>query len=96
MQHVSPSSEPIPTFAQSSVFVSPPLPPHIAEISDSASSAAEKLFFGVVDTLKAKNPKAWATETPGDESSSGDRFVELKIPMWPSLEGLGGEEEEED
>jgi hypothetical protein len=88
MQHVSPSSEPIPTFTQSSVFVSPALPPHLAEISDSASSAAEKLFFGVVDTLKAKNPKAWATETPDGESSSGDRFVELKVPMWPPLEGL--------
>ena len=95
MQNVSQSSELIPSFAQSSVFVSPPLPPHLAGISDSASSVAEKLFFGVVDTLKAKNPKAWATETSGDESSSGDRFVELKIPMWPSLEGMGEEEEED-
>jgi hypothetical protein len=94
-QHDYPTSTPIPTFTQSSVFVSPALPPHLAEISDSASSAAEKIFFGVVDTLKAKNPIAWATETPDSESSGGDRFVELKVPMWPPLDGPGevGEDE---
>lgn len=96
MQHYSPSSTPISTLTQSSIFVSPALPPHLAEISDSASSAAEKLFFGVVDTLKAKYPKEWATETSGDEGSSGDRFVELKIPMWPPLEGPGEVEEDEE
>ncbi|KAH9040584.1 FAD/NAD-P-binding domain-containing protein [Lactarius hengduanensis] len=92
-QHVSPSSALIPTSTQSSILVSPALPPHLAEISDSASSVAERLFFGVVDTLKAKNPEAWATETPDGESSSGDRFVELKVPMWPPMEGRGEEEE---
>ncbi|KAH8999555.1 FAD/NAD-P-binding domain-containing protein [Lactarius akahatsu] len=92
-QHVSPSSALIPTSTQSSILVSPALPPHLAEISDSASSVAERLFFGVVDTLKAKNPEAWTTETPNGESSSGDRFVELKVPMWPLMEGPGEEEE---
>lgn len=92
MQHVSPTSTPIPTLTQSSVFMSPALPPHLAEISDSASSAAEKIFFGVLDTLKAKNPTAWTTETPDNESSSGDRFVELKVPMWQPLNGPGEEE----
>ena len=96
MQHVSPSSTPASTLTQSSIFLSPALPPHLAEMSDSASSAAEKLFFGVVDTLKAKNPKEWAAETSGDESSTGDRFVELKIPMWPPLEGPGEVEEGEE
>ncbi|KAH9059376.1 FAD/NAD-P-binding domain-containing protein [Lactarius vividus] len=93
-QHVSPSPTLIPTSTQSPILVSPALPPHLAEMSDSASSIAERLFFGVVDTLKAKNPEAWATETPDGESSSGDRFVELKVPMWPPLEGPGEEEEE--
>lgn len=91
MQHVSPTSTPIPTLTPSSVFMSPVLPSHLAEISDSASSAAEKIFFGVVDTLKAKNPIAWATETPDGEISGGDRFVELKVPMWPPLDGPGEE-----
>ncbi len=90
-QHVSTSFAPIPTPTQSSILVSPALPPHLAEISDSASSVAERLFFDIVDNLKAKNPEAWATETPDSESSSGDRFVELKVPMWPPLEGEEGE-----
>jgi hypothetical protein len=94
VQHISPSSAPIPTLTQSSIFASPALPPHLAEISDSPSSVAERLFFGVLDTLNAKNPKAWATETSDGESSSGDRFVELKVPMWPPLEGPGEAEEE--
>ena len=94
VQHVSPPPAPIPASTQSSVFVSPALPPHLAETSDSASLVAERLFFGVVDTLKAKNPKAWTTETSDDESSSGDRFVELKVPMWPPLESPGEDEEE--
>ena len=95
MQRVSQTSTPIPTLTQSSVFVSPTLPPHLAELSDSASSAAEKIFFGVVDTLKEKNPTAWTTETPDSEDSGGDRFVELKVPMWPPLDGPGevGEDE---
>ena len=94
MQHVSPSSAPIPTLTQSSIFVSPALPPHLAETSDSAGSEAEKLFFGVIDTLKAKNPKSWVTETSDGDNSSGDRFVELKVPLWPPLEGPGEEDEE--
>ncbi|KAF8263430.1 GDP dissociation inhibitor-domain-containing protein [Lactarius quietus] len=96
MQHVSPSSTSTPTFPQSPIFMSPALPPHLAEISDSASSVAEKLFFGVVDTLRAKKPKEWAAETSDDESGGGDRFVELKLPMWPPLEGAGEYEEEEE
>ncbi|KAI9466570.1 FAD/NAD-P-binding domain-containing protein [Lactarius psammicola] len=93
MQHASPSSARIPTLTQSSVLVSPALPPHLTEQSDSASSIAERLFFSVVDTLKAKNPEVWTTETSDGESISGDRFVELKVPMWPPLEGPGEEEE---
>lgn len=92
-QHVTPSSAPIPTLTQPSILVSPALPPHLAEISDSASSVAERLFFGVIDTLRTKNPEAWATETLDGGSSSGDVFVELKVPMWPPLESPGEEEE---
>jgi hypothetical protein len=69
------------------IFVSPALPPHITEISDYASSAAESLFFRVIDHLKAKNPLAWAAEESVEASEGGDVFKELKIPMWPPLEG---------
>ncbi|KAI9448468.1 FAD/NAD-P-binding domain-containing protein [Lactarius indigo] len=93
-QHISLSSASVPTPTQPPILVSPALPPHLAELSDSASSAAERLFFGVVDILKAKNPEGWATETPDGENSGGDRFVELKVPMWPPLEGPVEEEEE--
>lgn len=72
---------------QPPVFVSPALPSHLAEISDSASFAAESLFFRVIDHLRAKNPRAWTTEGSAEESSGGDVFAELKIPMWPPLEG---------
>jgi hypothetical protein len=72
---------------QPPVFVSPTLPSHLAEISDSASFAAESLFFRVVDHLKAKSPQAWTTGSSAEESSGGDVFAELKIPMWPPLEG---------
>ena len=70
---------------QPPVFVSPALPSHLAEISDSASFAAESLFFRVIDHLREKSPQAWTT---GDsaESSGGDVFAELKIPMWPPSE----------
>jgi len=72
---------------QPPILVSPTPPPHLTEISDYASSAAESLFFRVVDHLKAKNPLSWATEEPGDASKGGDVFTELKVPMWPPLEG---------
>ena len=72
---------------QPPVFVSPALPSHLAEISDSASFAAESLFFRVVDHLRAKSPQAWATGGSAEESSGGDVFAELKIPMWPPSEG---------
>jgi hypothetical protein len=80
------------------IFVSPALPPHLAEISDHASSAAESLFFRVVDHLKAKNPLSWAGDESGEGSRGGDVFSELKVPMWPPLEGPredegGGEED---
>jgi hypothetical protein len=67
--------------------VSPALPAPLAEISDFASSAAESLFFRVVDHLRAKSPQAWTTEGSGETSSGGDVFTELKVPMWPPLEG---------
>ena len=78
--------------------MSPTLPPHLAEISDYASSAAESLFFRVIDRLKAKNPLLWAAEGSVEESRGGDVFSELKVPMWPPLEGPredegGGEED---
>lgn len=72
---------------QPPVFVSPALPSHLAKISDSASFAAESLFFRVVDQLRAKSPQAWSTGSSAEESSGGDVFAELKIPMWPPLEG---------
>jgi len=79
------------------ILMSPTLPPHLAEISDYASSAAESLFFRVIDHLKAKNPLLWAAEGSGEESRGGDVFSELKVPMWPPLEGPredgGGEED---
>ena len=76
--------------------MSPTLPPHLAEISDYASSAAESLFSRVVDHLKAKSPLSWAAEEPREEIRGGDVFSELKVPMWPPLEGPreeGGDEE---
>ena len=72
---------------QPPVFVSSALPSHLAEISDSASFAAESLFFRVVDHLRAKNPQAWTTGVSAEEGSGGDVFAELKIPMWPPSEG---------
>ena len=68
------------------IFVSPALPSHPAAISDFASSAAESLFFRVVDHLRAKNPQAWSTEGSAEMASGGDVFAELKVPMWPPLE----------
>ena len=83
-----PDSHPVATNTdQPPVFVSPVLPSHLAEISDSASLAAESLFFRVVDHLRAKSPQAWTTGGPTEESSGGDVFAELKIPMWPPSEG---------
>lgn len=72
---------------QPPIFVSPVPPPHLTEISDYACSAAESLFFRVVDHLKAKNPLSWATEGSGYATKGGDVFTELKVPMWPPLEG---------
>lgn len=69
------------------IFVSPALPSHPAAISDFASSAAESLFFRVVDHLRAKNPQAWTSEGSGEATSGGDVFAEVKLPMWPPLEG---------
>lgn len=77
---------------QPPVFVSPALPSHLAEISDSASAAAESLFFRVVDHLRSKRPQAWTTGDSAEESSGGDVFAELKIPMWPPSEGPEGPE----
>jgi hypothetical protein len=67
------------------IFEPPALPPQLAEISDFASSAAESLFFRVIDHLRARNPQAWTTESSG--GSGGDVFAELKVPMWPPMEG---------
>lgn len=72
---------------QPSVFVSPALPSQLAEISDSASVAAESLFFRVIDHLREKSPQAWTIGGAAEESSGGDVFAELRIPMWPPLEG---------
>lgn len=69
------------------IFVSPALPSQLADISDSASDAAESLFFRVVGHLRTKNPKAWTSEGSGETSGAGDVFTELKVPMWPPLEG---------
>ncbi len=76
---------------QPPVFVSPALPSHLAEISDSASAAAESLFFRVVNHLRAKSPQTWIIGDSTEESGGGDVFAELKIPMWPPSEGEGPE-----
>jgi hypothetical protein len=98
VQHVSLSPSLAPNINSPPIFVSPTLQPHVAENSDHASSAAESLFFRVVDHLKTKNPLLWVAEEPGEASGSGDVFSELKVPMWPPLEGPredegGGDEE---
>lgn len=83
-----PDSHPVTFNAdQPPIFVSPALPSHLAEISDSASIAAESLFFRIVDHLRAKSPRAWTSGGSAEEGSGGDVFTELKIPMWPPSEG---------
>jgi len=89
-QRVSVSPSAIPRIDHPPIFVSPALPSHLADMSDFASSAAESLFFRVVDHLRAKSLQGWTTEGSGEASSGGDVFAELKVPMWPPLEG--GEE----
>ncbi|KAI0301953.1 GDP dissociation inhibitor-domain-containing protein [Multifurca ochricompacta] len=90
------SFPPSSTTDQSSISVSPAPPPHLAEISDFASSAAETLYFRIIDILKLRSPQAWTTESSGGASEGGDVFSELKVPMWPPLESSredeGGEE----
>jgi hypothetical protein len=81
---------------QPSICVSPPLQSHLAEIADSASSAAESLFFRVIDLLKAKNPQMWTTESTGEAGVGGDIFSELKVPMWPPSEGPREDENGDD
>jgi hypothetical protein len=81
---------------QPSTCLSPALPPHMVEIADSASSAAESLFFRVIDLLKSKSPQTWNTESTGETSIGGDIFSELKVPMWPPLEGPREDEGGED
>jgi len=87
VQHVPFSPSSTSTIDQPPIFVSPASPPHLTEISDYASSAAESLFFRVVDHLKAKNPLSWPSDESGGASEGGDVFTELKVPMWPPLEG---------
>lgn len=84
VQHVSSSTSNI---DRPPIFVSPALPPRLTELSDYASSAAESLFLRVVDHLKAKNPQVWTSEGLAEASGGGDVFSELKVPMWPPLEG---------
>jgi hypothetical protein len=87
VQNVSVSHPATSSIDHPPIFVSPAVPSHLADISDSASSAAESLFFRVVDHLRAKSPQGWTTEVSGEASSGGDAFAELKLPMWPPLEG---------
>jgi hypothetical protein len=87
IQHVPWSPSSTSGTEQPPVFISPALPPHLAEIADSASSAAESLFFRVIDLLKTKSPQTWTAESTGEASAAGDKFSELKIPMWPPSEG---------
>ncbi|KAI9507182.1 FAD/NAD-P-binding domain-containing protein [Russula earlei] len=91
VQHISFPSSSTPTIDLPPIFVTPALPPHVAEISDYANSAAESLFNRVVDHLKAKIPQAWTRERSGEEGGGdGDVFAEIMVPMWPPL----GDEEE--
>lgn len=87
VQNISVSHSTTSTIDHPPIFVSPALPSHLADISDFASSAAESLFFRVVDHLRAKSPQGWTTEGSTETSSGGDVFAELKVPMWPPLEG---------
>ena len=96
IQHVPWSPSSTSGIDQPPVFISPALPPHLAEIADSASSAAESLFFRVIDLLKTKNPQTWTAESTGEASAAGDKFSQLKIPMWPPSEGPREDEGGED
>jgi hypothetical protein len=96
VQDVTTSPSSTSKIEQLPIFVSPAPPLHLTELSDYASSAAESLFFRVVDHLKAKNPLSWATEEPGDVTKGGDVFTEIKVPMWPPLEGPREDEGGED
>jgi len=96
VQRVSFSLSPTSNIDQPPIFVSPALPPHLAEISDYANSAAESLFFRVMDHLKAKSPQTWTPGGLGEESGGGDVFAELKVPMWPPSEGPREDEGGED
>ena len=96
VQDVTTSPSSTSNIDQLPIYVSPAPPPHLTEISDYASSAAESLFFRVVDHLKAKNPLSWAIEVSGDVTKGGDVFTELKVPMWPPLGGPREDEGGED
>ncbi|KAH9995185.1 GDP dissociation inhibitor-domain-containing protein [Russula compacta] len=87
VQHVSSPHSSTSNIDRPPIFVSPALPPRLTELSDYASSAAESLFFRVVDHLKARNPQAWTSEGSAEVGGGGDVFSELKVPMWPPLEG---------
>jgi hypothetical protein len=95
-QHVASPLSPTSGVDQPSICVSPPLLSHLAEIADSASSAAESLFFRVIYLLKAKNPQMWTTDSRGETGVGGDIFSELKVPMWPPSEGPREDESGED
>jgi hypothetical protein len=99
VQNVSVPPSSTPNIDAQPIFMSPVLPPQLADLSDYASSAAESLFFRVVKYLKARSPQAWPAEDSGEEANrGGDVFTELKVPMWPPLNGPqdeGGEGEGE-
>jgi hypothetical protein len=95
-QHVTSPISSTPGVDQPSICVSPPLVSHLAEIADSASPAAESLFFRVIDLLKAKNPQMWTTESTSETGVGGDIFSELKVPMWPPSEGPREDESGDD
>lgn len=94
----------------STVLITPPLPPSLAESSDNASQAAEAMFFKAVEVLRARHPAGLKFDEDEDgaegegegkvergekqEGAAGDVFEEIKA-FWPPLEGVGEDEGEE-
>ncbi|TFY83253.1 hypothetical protein EWM64_g759 [Hericium alpestre] len=76
-------------------LVTPPSSVSLNEASDSASVAAESLFFKAIEVLKAKRPDLWKVEE-GETSagSAGDCFQEITT-LWPPLEKDPDEDAEE-
>lgn len=61
----------------STVLVTPPLPPSLAESSDLASQAAEAMFFKVVEVLRARHPAGLKYDE--DEPEGEDKAEAVQV-----------------